>query len=790
MTPPFLVHILSALKKSFLRLARRSASLFLFLLSSLCRFTTRRHSKPGNGRLTAQLRLSNGALSRPLEGDIAGEDVPICASLLPPMGLEAAGEPPSPSDDPYSGAHSRHSQPLQEGTVIPPLEANPTTTEHLSVPETDSLHRGSIESLHLSLQMGESSVNHRRFLEDPLQESSSPGGTQMFLSETNQTTTGYVGATDSGAAEIIRPGSPSRSLSSTRENSMVYRVHRGPVHSRPVSVHSSIRDLHHGSMDAIPVPLDPPGLDLHVHYTAPPGSDIMMQSVSEVVMVYDGPLTRVLVAEEVRQHERYIPRASVPSRITVPAMTVKFPTHNVTIPPGWTKLVHPQGSRYFVHKENRTFTQMNICNEEKCEDIEYYMQYLLDELRHVIAQRSLDLDMEEVDLVIEPKVLDDCSVICCYYFATHRDRCLFWLDDFDTKSILSDCNGVENLSQTRLAIQAQSWKHCDYFPCLCPVTQDLVDEVRDMLIYAQCDHLSSRQSTAPFDVTEIREYLSIVDSIKVYPSTDRSMQRCHAAIVIGRIMYAFSRNHFINSHGESSVRHSFEQTVHPYTPSPLVIVLAPFLFFDPVVLVRDMHATFVDNMPSSERWNAFNLKLSAQFQDTNLQATVLLGANVGFLAINSIDVSGRSPTQVASYMSLVASLGSMIIGLLLVSHARTLSQGTVLQGEVFLSGLGEKERRLERLAIIYSLPKTLLMWGMIFFFAAFSINWWGPGDTPSRAVVGFVILVALLMISFAIIRTSGRGDRWWRKTKLIGLELSSRLADAGKRFMQLWCSAA
>lgn len=329
-------------------------------------------------------------------------------------------------------------------------------------------------------------------------------------------------------------------------------------------------------------------------------------------------------------------------------------------------------------------------------------------------------------------------------------------------------------------------KHCDYFPYLCPVTQDLIDEVKDMLIYAKCDHLTSRHSTAPFDVIEIRDYISIIDKIKAHSPTNQSMQRCHAAIVIGRIMYAFSRNHFINSHGENCVRLAFEQTVHPYTPSLLIVAIAPFLFLDPVALVRELHTIFVDNTPSSERWNTFNLNLNGQLQDSTLLATVLLNANVGFLAINSVDVGGRSPVQVASYMSLVSSLGSMILGLLLVSHNRTMGQlGTILQTEVFLSGLGEKERRLERLAIIYSLPKTLLMWGMVFFFAAFSVHWWNPGDQTTRAVVGCVIMVAFVMISYGIIRAKRGGDRWWRPLVLlltgIGVKLSSYLADAMKQ---------
>jgi hypothetical protein len=53
------------------------------------------------------------------------------------------------------------------------------------------------------------------------------------------------------------------------------------------------------------------------------------------------------------------------------------------------------------------------------------------------------------------------------------------------------------------------------------------------------------------------------------------------------------------------------------------------------------------------------------------QATVLLNANVGFLAINTVDKGGRSLIQMASYMSLMTSLGSIVLGLVFVSRERT-----------------------------------------------------------------------------------------------------------------------
>lgn len=172
---------------------------------------------------------------------------------------------------------------------------------------------------------------------------------------------------------------------------------------------------------------------------------------------------------------------------------------------------------------------------------------------------------------------------------------------------------------------------------------------------------------------------------------------------------------------------------------------------------------------------------------TSCQATVLLNANVGFLAINSVDRGGRDATQMASYMSLVTSLGSIVLGLLFVSHGRTSGQDTAMEAAVFLDRLHDRKHGMEKLAIVYSLPKALLMWGMAFFFAAFSIDWWTSGDQHSRTIVGTVTLVVFVMITNSIIHTR-EGEKWsWRPTQLCGdiaQELSSSLANAWKQVME------
>jgi len=64
---------------------------------------------------------------------------------------------------------------------------------------------------------------------------------------------------------------------------------------------------------------------------------------------------------------------------------------------------------------------------------------------------------------------------------------------------------------------------------------------------------------------------------------------------------------------------------------------------------------------------------------------------------------------------------------------------------------------------------------MVFFFLAFSMNWYTPGVTAPNLVVGVVTLVVFVMIVVSIMRTK-EGHHWWPMT----LELLSNLANVLK----------
>ncbi|KAG2059668.1 hypothetical protein BDR06DRAFT_668604 [Suillus hirtellus] len=329
-------HILNILKKWLSRLARRSASLFFAVLSSLHRFVAR-HLKLGDRRLIT--RFASEVPPR-FQDDIKGEGSCVCPSLLPPgqMGREAR-EPPSPSDDPYTGSHL----PLRKNTGIPPLDPNPTTIGCNSATHTDGLHQGSVSSSYLSLRMEESFVKSKTSPKDgALQEPGSPG--PSHLSDHHEVSTihsrprGYMddahslNTTRTPSMRHLAPGMPyslhasssrvsvstghsfTRSIAGSEARQTAYRAHTGTVHShpsRPSSIYS-MADVHHGSRNTVYTPLDSSahavpipghGLDHHVHYTAPPGNNEQVPG-SEVVMVYDGPQLSSMVPDDVKRYGR------------------------------------------------------------------------------------------------------------------------------------------------------------------------------------------------------------------------------------------------------------------------------------------------------------------------------------------------------------------------------------------------------------------------------------------------------------------------------------------------------
>ena len=127
-----------------------------------------------------------------------------------------------------------------------------------------------------------------------------------------------------------------------------------------------------------------------------------------------------------------------------------------------------------------------------------------------------------------------------------------------------------------------------------------------------------------------------------------------------------------------------------------------------------LEKVWIDDNLNSQRWNEFLCDKRKEWEktitpvshsrpslagtDAHVQATVLLSANVGLLAIQSVDnqqgAANRSVAQIASYASVIMSLASYLIGhILSLQHSRELrdNDGNAVRTALSLGSSGQLE---------------------------------------------------------------------------------------------------
>jgi hypothetical protein len=195
-------------------------------------------------------------------------------------------------------------------------------------------------------------------------------------------------------------------------------------------------------------------------------------------------------------------------------------------------------------------------------------------------------------------------------------------------------------------------------------------------------------------------------------------------------------------HGERAARLNSGQSIfEPKGPTWFIRILSPVFLFAPQGYLKKLDKASVDSVANQRTWKEMVLQLSDEWKDFTLlvsthsvvasfdryssvsKATVLLTTNVGFLAIQSVDTSHTTIVHQASYVSILSSMGSIILGLLLARQHRTTLDvrpsscifldlaSTTFSKTDFVARRGVSRLGFETLALMYSLPYALLVWG-------------------------------------------------------------------------------
>ncbi|KAH8982875.1 hypothetical protein EDB92DRAFT_2040114, partial [Lactarius akahatsu] len=221
---------------------------------------------------------------------------------------------------------------------------------------------------------------------------------------------------------------------------------------------------------------------------------------------------------------------------------------------------------------------------------------------------------------------------------------------------------------------------------------------------------------------------------------------------------------FLYFHGQKNARLDKHQTVYCQAKRErtiFIMLLSPVLFLAPEVHLQEIEKLWTDDVIIDTAWKSFVPKLLEEWQELILLSTVMLSANVGFLAIPGVVVNITTPAQIASYMSMEASVGSIVIGLLLVRHNRSKQKE---DPTTYLIQYTHQRFGLEPMAILYSLPWALLMWAMVMFFIALLLVFFRSSNSSMQIFAAATSAMVAVPIWWCVLwswRSGDSGKQWF-----------------------------
>ncbi|KAH9172699.1 hypothetical protein EDB89DRAFT_854812 [Lactarius sanguifluus] len=467
------------------------------------------------------------------------------------------------------------------------------------------------------------------------------------------------------------------------------------------------------------------------------------------------------------QVPRYTRRNTVPRKGTdyeIPPLTTTFRPEqgqeDDCAP--WVSATHPDGALYFYDSARMLFTDTDMHDPVLRREIEARFLCLQDRL---LAEESRP---KNYDLVLD-KHEEGGQMQWFYYYAHHDTRCLFWLERYAARDMLSEVYGVGSPAHIKHRLEALYWSHWSLYPAFFEgrrLESEIYDELVGILSHGCVDVMTSKSSTLPYDDDTMKKMLELVRSAKESDSDSISSSMYHTAAVT-RLLSFFAHWRFLYFHGQKNARLDKHQTVYCQAKrerTVFIMLLSPVLFLAPEVHLQEIERLWTDDVIIDTAWKSFVPKLLEEWQELILLSTVMLSANVGFLAIPGVVVNITTPAQIASYMSMEASVGSIVIGLLLVRHNRSKQKEDPAGATTYLTQYTHPRFGLEPMAILYSLPWALLMWAMVMFFIALLLVFFRSSNSSMQIFAVATSAIVAVPIWWCVLwswRSGDSGKQWF-----------------------------
>lgn len=421
--------------------------------------------------------------------------------------------------------------------------------------------------------------------------------------------------------------------------------------------------------------------------------------------------------------------------------------------------MHPEGALYFFYPKKRIYTDAFICDPSTLREVEAFAL----ELFYMIDAEDIRLP-SGCDLVLELGKDNNGEVTWTYYCADHTSRKLFWLTRHEISEFAhQEVKAVRSMAHLGLEIESMYWNHIGTFPHAQELSDQVLKDLQGTLIHLAVDQITSSSSTSFYSADEAQCMLNLVKDAQELGKNDH-----HAVSTIGRLMNIFMHYKFLHYHGQHGARLCRDQSVHGEdrrSRTLLIMCLSPIFFNAPDVHLRGLQTVCVDDLINQLPWRDFVAKLRTDWREFVLYATVMLNANIAFLTIPDVDPGAGQQTiaKVFSFISIITSIGSIILGLWLVRFHNVTTRATAPNMAYHITFLKNRSLGLETLSILYSLPYALLMWAMVAFLIAFACECFFyryAAAVYSTAVFWFIIGALILWCILTMWDSDSKESAW------------------------------
>lgn len=118
----------------------------------------------------------------------------------------------------------------------------------------------------------------------------------------------------------------------------------------------------------------------------------------------------------------------------------------------WVSATHPDGALYFFDPARRLFTDTDMHSPEFRGAIEVTYRHL----RKILPAERIP--SKNYDFVLDMRE-EGGQMQWFYYYACHKKRCLFWLEAYDAKDMISEVYWVASAAHVKHRLEALYWSH-------------------------------------------------------------------------------------------------------------------------------------------------------------------------------------------------------------------------------------------------------------------------------------------------------------------------------------------